>query len=118
GRVSLKLEASGFNGTFERTKGDQSGGMIGWNASIGALITEQLGAIVEADGVTAISERVGVNLPRIGDTVVHLYPGLRWFPKEDTRLFLGAAAVISFVPDQYDLLRRRGAMFEVGYTFL
>jgi hypothetical protein len=118
GKLSLKLEVSAFNGTFERTEGTHAGGVFGWGGSIAYLVTERVAAIVEAEGLTAISEREGVTQPQIGDTVLRLYPGLRWFPQADSRFYVGAAAVLSFVPAEYELLRRRGAMLEVGYTFL
>lgn len=126
GKFSVKLEISAFDGTFERTAGELSAGMFGWSGSFGYLLGDQLGVIVEVDGLTAISERVGIARPQIGDTVLHLYPGLRWFPTRDadrssadsSRFYVGAAAVLSFVPAEYDLLRRQGAMFEVGYSFL
>lgn len=124
GKFSVKLEVSAFDGTFDRTHGDLSAGMFGWNGSFGYLLGDRLGVIVEVDGITAVSERVGIARPQIGDTVLHLYPGLRWFPSravdpaDDGRFYVGAAAVLSFVPAEYDLLRRQGAMFEVGYSFL
>jgi hypothetical protein len=118
GRFALKLEVSAWNGSFDRTEGAVSGGKLGYNAVASFLATDNFGLIVELDGATSISERSGESLPQSGDTVLRFYPGIRFYPSDDARLYLGAAAIFSVVPDEYDLLRRRGALLELGYTFL
>jgi hypothetical protein len=114
----LELLVSGFSGTHERTKGPRSAGMIGWGATASYLIADLVGIVVEAEGTTAISERVERAKPAVGDTVFRLAPGVRFFPFE-AGFSLGLAGVFTFVPDGYEgLSRDQGVLFDIGYTFL
>jgi hypothetical protein len=114
----LKLEVSGFSATHDRRKGERTAGMVGWNAVASYLIGDVVGIVVEADGATAISERVEQPAPKVGDTVVRIAGGLRFFPV-DEGFSMGLAGIYVHVPDGYvDFPRDLGVLFDIGYTFM
>jgi hypothetical protein len=117
-RLALKLEVSAFDGAPNRTRlGAGAGGKLGWNAAVSYLVTDRIGVLVEADGVTAVSERTGVETPAVGDTIVRVLPGVRWFVDEASGLELGLAGIFSVVPDGYSVRRDQGVLLDFGYTF-
>lgn len=116
GPVGLKLEVTGFNGGPQRTKAVYSRGMIGFDAALSVLASDGIGIVIEAEGTTVASEVEGTGGPKIGDTVVHLVPGLRFFPKGEG-FELGIAGIITVASSDYEVLERHGAMVSAGYTF-
>lgn len=115
--LALKLEVSAFDGAPDRTRSSALGGKLGWNAQLSYLVTDHVGVVVEADGVTAISEREGQPPPEVGDTIVRLLPGVRFFVPETEGLELGVAGLVSFVPDGYGVGRAQGVLLDFAYTF-
>lgn len=114
----LKLEVSAFNATHLRTRGPQSAGMVGYNGVLSYLIGDVVGIVVEADGTTALSERSSAAKPKVGDSVLRLAPGLRFFPS-DAGFAVGISGLLTFVPNGYlGMSRDQGVLLDVGYTFL
>jgi hypothetical protein len=117
--IGLRLEATGYNGSFDRFKNvGRTSGMLGWNGALSYLIGEHVGVMFEADGVTALSEATaGATAAKRGDTVVRLVPAIRFFPN-DSSFRIGVAGQYTIVPDGYDIVRRRGVLLDLGYVFL
>jgi hypothetical protein len=114
----LKLEVSAFNATHLRTRGPQSAGMVAYDGVLSYLIGDVVGIVLEANGTTALSERSSAAKPTVGDTVLRLAPGLRFFPF-DAGFALGISGLLTFVPDGYvGMSRDQGVLLDVGYTFL
>jgi hypothetical protein len=123
GGLGLRLQVSGFNGSFDRLRSpagpardDHIGGMLGWNGALSYLIGDHLGVMFEADGTTSLSEHSSAGT-KVGDTTVRLIPAVRFFPN-DSGFRLGLAGLFTFVPDGYDIVRRQGVLFDIGYVFL
>ncbi|MEQ8274433.1 MAG: hypothetical protein RMA76_45055 [Deltaproteobacteria bacterium] len=115
--LALKLEVTAFDGAPDRTRVGAIGGKLGWNAQVSYLLTDHVGFVVEADGVTAISEREGQPPPAVGDTIVRLLPGVRFFLPEADGVELGVAGLLTFVPDGYGVARTEGLLLDFAYTF-
>lgn len=114
----LKLEVSAFSATHVRGRGPRSAGMVGYNGVLSYLFGDVVGIVLEADGTTALSQRTSSARPKVGDTVLRVAPGLRFFPF-DPGFTIGVSGLLTFVPDGYSgLSRDQGVLLDLGYTFL